>query len=98
MMHDAGAIRSNLRQNTLFSAHNLLTDNVFNQFQLISCRNVFIYFESILQEKILKLFYNSLAPMGFLCLGTKETIRFPEMKHKFRVVNSKVNIYQKIGD
>ncbi len=98
MMHDAGGIRTNLRQNTLFSAHNLLTDNVFNQFQLISCRNVFIYFESNLQEKILKLFYNSLSPMGFLCLGTKETIRFPEMKNKFRVVNSKVNIYQKIGD
>ena len=98
MMHDAGGIRTNLRQNTLFSAHNLLTDSVFNQFQLISCRNVFIYFESNLQEKILKLFYNSLSPMGFLCLGTKETIRFPEMKNKFRVVNSKVNIYQKIGD
>ncbi|MFI5161799.1 MAG: CheR family methyltransferase [Sphingobacteriales bacterium] len=98
MMNDAGSIRNNLRQNTLFSVHNLLTDSVFNQFQLISCRNVFIYFESALQEKILKLFYNSLSPNGFLCLGTKETIRFPEMKNKFRVVNSKLNIYQKIGE
>ncbi len=98
IMNDAAGIRTNLRQNTLFSAHNLLTDSVFNQFQLITCRNVFIYFESNLQEKILRLFYNSLAPMGFLCLGTKETIRFPDMKHKFRVVNAKMNIYQKIGD
>ena len=98
IMNDAAGIRTNLRQNTLFSAHNLLTDSVFNQFQLISCRNVFIYFESVLQEKILKLFYNSLSPMGFLCLGTKETIRFPEMKHKFRVINAKMNIYQKVGE
>jgi len=98
MMNDAASIRKDLRQNILFSAHNLLTDSVFNQFQLISCRNVFIYFESNLQEKILKLFYNSLSPNGFLCLGTKETIRFPEMKNKFRVVNSKMNIYQKIGE
>jgi chemotaxis protein methyltransferase CheR len=98
MMNDAGSIRNYLRQNTLFSVHNLLTDSVFNQFQLICCRNVFIYFESALQEKILNLFYNSLSPMGFLCLGTKETIRFPDMKNKFRVINSKVNIFQKIGE
>jgi chemotaxis protein methyltransferase CheR len=98
LMNDAARIATGLQQNTLFSAHNLLTDSVFNQFQLISCRNVFIYFESNLQEKILKLFYNSLSPMGFLCLGTKETIRFPDMKNKFRLVNSKVNIYQKIGE
>jgi chemotaxis protein methyltransferase CheR len=98
MMHDEAGIHSTYRQNTLFSVHNLITDSVFNEFQLISCRNVFIYFEAALQEKILTLFYNSLAPQGFLCLGTKETIRFPEMKHKFRVVNSRANIYQKVGD
>jgi chemotaxis protein methyltransferase CheR len=97
LMNDLAGIRSDLRQNTLFSVHNLLVDTIFNEFQLISCRNVFIYFEASLQEKILNLFYNSLSPSGFLCLGTKETIRFPEMKNKFRVINSKMNIYQKIA-
>ncbi|HJP62218.1 MAG TPA: protein-glutamate O-methyltransferase CheR [Mucilaginibacter sp.] len=98
IMRDEAGIHSTFRQNTLFSVHNLITDSVFNEFHLISCRNVFIYFEAALQEKILTLFYNSLAPQGFLCLGTKETIRFPEMKHKFRVINSRANIYQKVGD
>lgn len=96
MMHDAAGVHSTFRQNALFSVHNLITDSVFNEFHLISCRNVFIYFEAALQEKILTLFYNSLASGGFLCLGTKETIRFPDMKHKFRVINSKANIYQKL--
>jgi len=98
MMHDAAGIKNEFRRNTLFSAHNLITDSVFNEFQLISCRNVFIYFEAALQEKILTLFYKSLSPEGFLCLGTKETIRIPDMKNKFRVVNSRANIYQKIGN
>ncbi len=97
VMNDSASLQAPFRQNTLFSIHNLINDGVFNEFQLISCRNVFIYFEASLQEKILTLFYNSLAPDGFLCLGTKETIRFQDMKAKFRVVNSRANIYQKIG-
>ena len=74
-----------------------MSDSVFNEFQLISCRNVFIYFEIKLQERILDLFYKSLAPLGFLCLGTKETIRSDYFKKKFKVINQKENIYQKIG-
>lgn len=96
LMNDAASLQPVFRQNTLFSVHNLINDSVFNEFQMISCRNVFIYFEASLQEKILSLFYNSLAPDGFLCLGTKETIRFPDMKSKFKVINSRANIYQKI--
>lgn len=96
--HDAAIIRNELKQNTLFSIHNLVSDNVFNEFQLISCRNVFIYFDADLQEKILGLFYKSLCPNGFLCLGSKEAIRFPEFKNKFKTINQKENIYQKIGD
>ncbi|RZA00161.1 MAG: protein-glutamate O-methyltransferase CheR [Sphingobacteriaceae bacterium] len=97
MMYDAGTIHSELKQNTLFSVHNLVSDGVFNEFQLISCRNVFIYFENPLQEKILQLFYDSLCPHGFLCLGSKETIRSDAFRKKFKVVNSRENIYQKIG-
>jgi chemotaxis protein methyltransferase CheR len=95
-MYDAAAIHSELKQNTLFSVHNLISDTVFNEFQLICCRNVFIYFETALQERILDLFYRSLSPHGFLCLGSKETIRTDKFKKKFKTVNAKENIYQKI--
>ena len=95
--NDLAVIQGDLKQNTLFSVHNLISDPVFNEFQLISCRNVFIYFETILQERILDLFYKSLCPGGFLCLGSKETIRSDIARNKFREINSKENIYQKIG-
>src|SRR6201996_1465825 len=96
-LYDAATIHSELKANTLFSVHNLISDTVFNEFQLISCRNVFIYFETQLQEKILELFYRSLCPHGFLCLGSKETIRSEAFKKKFKAINLKENIYQKIG-
>ena len=97
MMYDAAAIHSELKKNTLFSVHNLISDTGFNEFQLISCRNVFIYFETELQERILDLFYKSLCPLGYLCLGNKETIRSESFRKKFKVINQKENIYQKIG-
>jgi chemotaxis protein methyltransferase CheR len=97
VLYDAATIHSELRANTLFSVHNLISDTVFNEFQLICCRNVFIYFETQLQEKILDLFYRSLCPHGFLCLGSKETIRSDVFKRKFKAINQKENIYQKIG-
>lgn len=96
MLYDAATIHNELKQNTLFSVHNLVSDGVFNEFQLISCRNVFIYFEISLQERILDMFYKSLAPLGFLCLGNKETIRSEYFKKRFKVINQKENIYQKI--
>jgi len=95
VMHDVAGVKNEIRQNTLFSTHNLVTEDAFNEFQVISCRNVFIYFEAELQEKILGLFYKSLCRNGFLCLGNKETIRFPEFKRKFKVISQKENIYQK---
>lgn len=97
IMYDAAAVHSELKHNTLFSVHNLISDTVFNEFQMISCRNVFIYFETELQERILDLFYKSLCPLGYLCLGNKETIRSDNFRKKFKVVNQKENIYQKIG-
>ncbi|WP_248282157.1 CheR family methyltransferase [Mucilaginibacter robiniae] len=97
ILYDAATIHAELKQNTLFSVHNLISDQVFNEFQLITCRNVFIYFDSELQEKILDLFYRSLCPLGFLCLGSKEAIRSDSFRKRFKTVNSKENIYQKIG-
>ncbi|MFA6082998.1 protein-glutamate O-methyltransferase CheR [Mucilaginibacter sp.] len=97
IMYDAAAIHNELKDNTLFSVHNLISDTVFNEFQMITCRNVFIYFETELQERILDLFYKSLCPLGYLCLGNKETIRSDFFRKKFKVINQKENIYQKIG-
>lgn len=97
IMYDAASIHSEIKQHTLFSIHNLISDTVFNEFQMITCRNVFIYFESELQEKILDLFYKSLCHLGFLCLGSKETIRSDFFRKRFKVINQKENIYQKVG-
>jgi chemotaxis protein methyltransferase CheR len=97
ILYDAASVHNELKHDTLFSVHNLVSDGVFNEFQLISCRNVFIYFETDLQERILDLFYKSLCPLGFLCLGSKESIRSDVFKKKFKAINQKENIYQKIG-
>ena len=94
--YDGAIINHDLRQNILFSTHNLATDQVFNEFHLITCRNVLIYFDVMLQERVINLFYESLALFGFLCLGTKETIlRHPTLEN-FKVIDKELNIYQKI--
>jgi chemotaxis protein methyltransferase CheR len=94
--YDAAKINRALKKNILFSVHNLASDGVFNEFQLISCRNVLIYFNTDLQKRVIDLFYNSLANFGFLCLGSKETLRNNEIG-RFKIVDKKNNIYQKIA-
>ncbi len=68
-------IKKELKKNIVFSTHNLAAESSFNQFQIILCRNVLIYFEKNLQHKVLELFHNSLDSLGFLALGTKETLK-----------------------
>ena len=74
----------NLKSKMIFSTHNLVSDHSFNQFQLILCRNVLIYFDKDLQAKVFTLFDESLENLGFLALGTKETLRFSSIAPKFR--------------
>ncbi|WP_207536051.1 CheR family methyltransferase [Desertivirga arenae] len=95
--YDAASINHSLKKNTLFSVHNLVSDGVFNEFQLISCRNVLIYFNVELQKQVLNLFYESLCPFGFLCLGAKESMRDLDLLKKFKIVDKTENIYQKIA-
>ena len=64
-----------LAAGTVFAQHNLVTDGSFNEFQLIVCRNVLIYFGAELQEKVLGLFGESMTRMGILALGRKESLR-----------------------
>lgn len=95
--YDAACIHNELKAKTLFSIHNLVSDGVFNEFQLISCRNVLIYFTVNLQQKVMQLFYDSLQPLGFLCLGSKERLRNESVAERFKLIDKKFNIYQKIG-
>jgi chemotaxis protein methyltransferase CheR len=92
--YDHAIINKELRNSILFSQHNLVTDYVFNEFQLVCCRNVLIYFNRELQDHVLKLFYNSLSPLGFLALGIKESMLFTECRNKFEEVNTQNKIYR----
>ena len=73
---DARRPRPVLRRNIVFAQHNLATDGSFNEFNLVLCRNVLIYFNRTLQDRVHRLLYQSLVRFGFLGLGTKETVRF----------------------
>jgi len=84
-----------LRRNVVFSDHSLVTDSVFAEVQFISCRNVMIYFNQNLQNRVITLFRESLCPRGFLGLGAKETLRFSKHVDAFRLVDRKMRIYQK---
>lgn len=95
LVNEQAIIADRLKQHTLFSIHNLVSDGVFNEFHLISCRNVLIYFNQDLQEKVLNLFYDSLTNFGFLCLGSKESLK-GSVARRFKVIDRKNNIYQKI--
>jgi len=85
-----------LRKNIVFSLHDLTGDGVFNEFQMVSCRNVMIYFNLEQRQKVFKLLYESLAMFGFLCLGKRETLRYSGFEQNFRIINTALNIYQKI--
>ncbi len=93
--YDSAAISPNLKKNILFSFHNLVTDGVFGEMHVIFCRNVLIYFDKILQNKVLKLFHESLVPGGFLCLGSKESIKYSDVESLFETVSSEEKIYRK---
>lgn len=84
-----------LSEKMVFATHNLVSDRSFNEFQLIFCRNVLIYFDKFLQEKVLNLFDESLENLGFLALGSKETIRFSSIALKYKALG-KEKIWRKI--
>ncbi len=74
----------NFRKRMIFATHNLVSDGSFNEFQLILCRNVMIYFEKSLQERVLQLFDNSLEQLGFIGLGAKETLHFSSVSDRYK--------------
>ncbi len=72
--YESGIMAQELKENIFFANHNLINDYSFGEMNLIICRNVLIYFDTVLQEKVFHLFLESLAPRGFVWLGTKETV------------------------
>jgi chemotaxis protein methyltransferase CheR len=84
-----------LRKHVVFSDHSLVTDAVFSEMHLVSCRNVLIYFDRALQDRALGLFKDSLARKGFLGLGAKETMRFSDHAGAFTDCVREEKIYQK---
>lgn len=75
-----------LNSKMIFSTHNLVSDHSFNEFQLILCRNVLIYFDKELQHKVFNLFDGSIEKLGYLALGSKESLEFwPKAKEYKRV-------------
>jgi chemotaxis protein methyltransferase CheR len=84
-----------LRRQVVFSDHSLVTDAVFAEMQLISCRNVMIYFNRVLQDRAIGLFKDSLARKGFLGLGSKESLRFSDHSGSFTDFVREEKIYQR---
>jgi chemotaxis protein methyltransferase CheR len=87
-----------LRRKVVFSDHSLVTDAVFAEMHLISCRNVLIYFDRTAQDRALGLFKDSLARKGFLGLGSKESLRFSQQAGSFADFLREEKIYQRRGE
>jgi len=86
-----------LRKRITFAAHNLATDSAFGEIHLVFCRNVFIYFNNELQDHVARLFLESLIHGGFLCLGTRESLRFTTVYSAFEELDSRAKLYKKTG-
>jgi chemotaxis protein methyltransferase CheR len=84
-----------LRQNIVFSDHSLASDSVFAEVHLVSCRNVLIYFDPLLQDRAVGLFREALVRKGFLGIGSKESLRFSAQAQQFQELSLEHRIYQK---
>ncbi len=93
--YDNAVMNGGLKERITFANHNLASDHVFVEAHLICCRNVLIYFDRPLQNRVLTLFADSLVRGGFLCLGTKEDLGFSNVADRFRAVDKKARIYKK---
>lgn len=85
-----------LKKGIVFSQHNLAADHAFNEFQLILCRNVMIYFDQQLRERVHRLFCDSLCHLGILGLGMRESIRFTPAAESYEEFNGDYRLYRKV--
>lgn len=94
--YGSAIFRPFLRDNVIFSQHNLAMEGSFNEFHVILCRNVMIYFTRPLQDRVHTLFYDSLVPFGVLGLGNKETIQFTPHERDFDQLEPGIRLFRRI--
>ena len=94
--YEGARFSRSLTENVVFAQHNLAMDRAFNQFNVIVCRNVLIYFDKSLQEHVHKLFYESLEMFGMLALGHKESVAFTRQAERYEPLDDVERIYRKI--
>jgi chemotaxis protein methyltransferase CheR len=87
-----------LKKHMVFSDHSLATDSVFAEVQLVSCRNVLIYFNRELQDRAIRLFRDALCRKGFLGIGSKESLRFSSYADEFVPIDRDNRIYRKVSE
>ena len=85
-----------LSDNIIFAQHNLVSDRSFNEFHMILCRNVMIYFDRSLQDRVHGLFYSSLGLSGILALGRKESIKFTRHADSYEEIDSNEKLYKRV--
>ncbi len=95
--YGSAKFNAHLKKNIVFSNHNLVTDGMFAEMQLIVCKNVLIYFNRKLQNRVLKLFTDSLCRNGYLCLGAHESLALTPLRKQFELIDPEHNIYKKIA-
>lgn len=94
--YDWAKFAERLKTKMIVAPHNLVSDRSFNEFQLILCRNVLIYFNKELQDKVFQLFDDSLERLGFLVLGAKENLRFSPLAKNFTQIADREKIWRKM--
>jgi chemotaxis protein methyltransferase CheR len=95
--YDGAQFQRSLVDNVVFAQHNLVSDRSFNEFHVIVCRNVMIYFDRALQDKVHGLFYESLVTFGVLALGAKESIRFSPFEMGYEELDANERLYKKVS-
>jgi chemotaxis protein methyltransferase CheR len=95
--YDGARFSRSLVENVVFAQHNLAMDSAFNEFNVILCRNVMIYFDQELQERVHGLFYDSLERYGILALGHKESIRFTGYAGRYEEIDAEERLYRKVA-
>jgi chemotaxis protein methyltransferase CheR len=94
--YDGARFSRSLTENVVFAQHNLATDRAFNEFNVILCRNVMIYFDKGLQDRVHGLFHESLETFGILALGHKESVAFTSHAEAYETLDPTERIYRKI--
>jgi len=94
--YDNAIFRPSLKQNVVFSLHNLAIDSSFNEFNVILCRNVLIYFNQLLQKRVHQLLYESLGMFGILGLGHQESLRLTPHEQHYEELASHEKLYRRI--